>query len=158
VAPLLSRFDGLLENTVTSKTRGQIASRSVRRHNDQLSETPDTNPRRSRYFVVLSFVRGENGDLVPERPVERQSAQSAKRQPLTPLLETVSQTVDHLPRGFSGSRPGCRRMSAGSHIECKVPRRFQERQAPTKRKPDLHDRPIPEAFVGLRQAIQRGSM
>lgn len=30
------------------------------------------------YFVVLSFIRNENGDLCPERPVERQSAQSAK--------------------------------------------------------------------------------
>ena len=30
------------------------------------------------YFVVLSFIRDENGDLIPERPVERQSAQSAK--------------------------------------------------------------------------------
>ena len=30
------------------------------------------------YFVVLSFNRGEDGDLIPERPVESQSAQSAK--------------------------------------------------------------------------------
>lgn len=30
------------------------------------------------YFVVLSFVRDEEGDLVPDRPVETQSAQSAK--------------------------------------------------------------------------------
>jgi hypothetical protein len=30
------------------------------------------------YFVVLSFIRDEDGDLVPERPVERQSPSSAK--------------------------------------------------------------------------------